>query len=205
MNKSCIGRLLRYKKALYRFQQLGFDKVYSQYLAQATGVTSAQVRKDFSFFNITGQKRGGYGLDVLINDINLIFKKEKINNVILVGAGNLGKALIRYPGFKKEGIHVVAAFDIDPVKYKKKHDFPILPLNKLKEFVGKNGIKIGILVVPEIAAQEVLDYMIGAGIYGVLNFAPCFLRYNEKNVIVYNVNLEQELEHLAYFVGVKNK
>jgi redox-sensing transcriptional repressor len=169
------------------------------------GVKGAQVRKDFSFFNIAGRKRGGYKIDSLIENINHIFKKDKTHNVILVGAGNLGNAFMKYPGFKRDGIHIMAAFDIDPVKYQKKLDFPILPLSNLKEFVEINGIKIGIIAVPEIAAQEVLDRMIEAGIEGVLNFAPCSLRYPERVITVTNVNLEQELEGLIYFVDIRKK
>ena len=89
-NKNCIIRLSRYKNALIRFKTLGFIKIFSEYLADAVGVTSAQVRKDFSLFGISGNKRGGYQIDALITKLNSILGKNEVQKVVLVGAGQLG-------------------------------------------------------------------------------------------------------------------
>ncbi len=203
-NKNSIIRLSRYKNALGRLKVLSFVKVFSDNLADAVGVTPTQVRKDFSIFGISGNKRGGYNIDELIEKINTILGKNELQKVVLVGAGKLGSALIRYKGFEKEGIKIIACFDIDSSKFDEKGDVPVLPLESLQSFVRKNKIRIGIIAVPDMAAQAVTDSMLNAGIKGILNFAPIRLRGTEQCVIN-NVNLEVELENLIYFVNVLGK
>ncbi len=200
-NKNCIIRLSRYKNALNRFKSLGFVKIFSDYLADAVGVTSAQVRKDFSVFGISGNKRGGYQVDALIEKLNNILGKNEIQNVILVGAGNLGSALMKYKNFEREGIRIVAAFDIDPSKHNANAPLPVLPLDQADTFAAQNKIKIAILCVPDISAQQTLDLLIKAGVKGILNFAPIQLKAPQE-CIVNNVNLEVQLENLVYFVNV---
>lgn len=204
LNRRCIIRISRYKNALKRLKGLGFVKVFSGNLADAAGVTSSQVRKDFSLFGITGNRRGGYNVDELIVKIRAILGKNELQKVVIVGVGNIGKALLRYKGFESGGIKVVAAFDIDPDKYSRSFEVPIFPLEDFREFVQEHDIKIGILAVPEIAAHHVSEIMIAAGIKGILNFAPIQLRAAD-DVIVNNINLEVELENLIYFVNVQDK
>jgi redox-sensing transcriptional repressor len=203
-NKNCIVRLSRYKKALQRFKALGLIKIFSEYLADAAGTTSVQVRKDFSLFGISGNKRGGYYIDALIEKLNDILGKNELQKVILVGSGHMGAALMKYKGFEKEGIKIVAAFDIDPAKINKSGQIPVFPLEELKSYIEKNSIKIGIIGVPDMAAQDVADQMIVAGIKGILNFAPIRLKIPD-NRIINNVNLELELENVIYFVNMLEK
>jgi redox-sensing transcriptional repressor len=203
-NKNCIQRLSQYKNALYRFKSLGFIKIFSEYLADAVGVTSAQVRKDFSLFGVCGNKRGGYQIDALIEKLNDILGKNQIQKVIVVGAGNLGSALMKYNSFDKEGIKIDAAFDIDPAKQSQKSSVSVFPLADLDGYVKKNDIRIGILSVPDIAAQQTLDIMVKAGIKGVLNFAPIQLKAPQECCVT-NVNLAVELENLIYFVNALEK
>lgn len=203
-NRKCIIRLSRYKNALKRLKALGFVKVFSSNLADAAGVTSSQVRKDFSLFGITGNRRGGYRVDNLIEHIREILGKNELQKVVIVGAGNIGNALLRYKGFEAGGIKVVAAFDIDPSKYAGTTDVPVLPLEEFRSFVHEHGVRIGILSVPESAAHHVSEIMISAGIKGILNFAPIQLRAVE-DVVISNINLEVELENLIYFVNAKDK
>lgn len=203
-NKNCILRLSRYKNSLYRFKSLGFFKIFSDYLADAVGVTSAQVRKDFSLFGICGNKRGGYQIDALLEKLNDILGKNELQKVIMAGAGNLGSALMKYKNFEKEGIKIVAAFDIDPAKHNAKMPVPVYPLDDLERYTKDNNIKIGIISVPDIAAQHTFDIMAKAGIKGVLNFAPIQLK-SPEDCIVNNVNLELELENLIYFVNAMQK
>src|SRR3989339_959395 len=101
-NKACIVRLSRYKNALSRLKSLGFVKVFSDNLADAADVTPSQVRKDFSIFGVTGNRRGGYVLDELIERLNRILGKNVTQNVVIVGAGRIGSALMKYKGFEKE-------------------------------------------------------------------------------------------------------
>lgn len=203
-NKNCILRLSRYKNSLQRFKAIGFVKIFSDYLADAVGVTSAQVRKDFSLFGISGNKRGGYYIDSLLEQLHEILGKNELQKVIIAGAGSLGSALIKYKNFELEGIKLVAGFDIDPAKHNNKLPVPILPLEELPCFVEKNKIKIGILSIPEVAAQQTLDIMVQAGIRGILNFAPIQLKA-PNDCIINNVNLEVELENLIYFVNSLQK
>ncbi len=203
-NKNCILRLSRYKNSLHRFKAIGFVKIFSDYLADAVGVTSAQVRKDFSLFGITGNKRGGYHIDSLLEQLHEILGKNELQKVIIAGAGSLGSALIKYKNFEQEGIKLVAGFDIDPSKHNTKLPIPILPLEELSTFVEDNSVKIGILSVPEIAAQQTLDIMVQAGVKGILNFAPIQLKA-PADCIINNVNLEVELENLIYFVNSLQK
>jgi len=204
VNRQCIIRLSRYKNALYRLKALGFVKVFSDNLADAVGVTAAQVRKDFSIFGITGNKKGGYQVDNLIDGLNVILGKNQLQCVVIVGAGHIGSALMKYQGFEKEGIKIMAGFDIDPAKQNRNNPIPVLPLEELKEFVKANNIKIGIIAVPDSAAQQAADILVQAQVKGILNFAPIRLRASEE-VVINNVNLELELENVIYFVNTQSK
>ncbi len=200
VNKKVVARLSSYRTALIRFQELGFVKVFSDTLAEAVGVTPAQVRKDFSLFGISGNKKGGYQTEILIQKLQAILGKDRIQPVIIAGIGNIGSALIKYKAFEGEGIKIVAGFDIDPAKINRKAKVPILPISEMPEFIQTHHIWIGIIAVPDIAAQSVCDMMVASGIRGILNFAPLCLRVPE-NVIVNNVNLQNELENVIYFVN----
>lgn len=204
MNRKCIIRLSRYKNALKRLKALGFVKVFSGNLADAAGVTSSQVRKDFSLFGITGNRRGGYKVDELIVKIREILGKNELQKVVIIGVGHIGHALLRYKGFEAGGIKIIAAFDIDPAKYTKTAEVPVLPLEEFRNFVQEHQIKIGILSVPDVAAHHVSEIMISAGIKGILNFAPIQLRAAD-DVVINNINLEVELENLIYFVNAQGK
>ena len=205
LNRKCIIRISRYKNALNRLKALGFVKVFSGNLADAAGVTSSQVRKDFSLFGITGNRRGGYQVEDLIKKIRNVLGKDELQKVVLVGVGNIGRALLRYKGFVSGGIEIIAGFDIDPEKYSKNDtEVPILPLETFREFALEHDVKIGILAVPDVAAHHISEIMISAGIKGILNFAPIQLRATDS-VVVSNINLEVELENLIYFVNAQTK
>ncbi len=202
-NRSCIIRLSRYKNALNRLKGLNFVRVFSDNLADAAGVTAAQVRKDFSLFGITGNRRGGYKVDELSEQLNTILGKDQLQEVVVIGVGNIGKALLHYGGLEKSGIKVAAGFDIDPAKFDREGEPPILPLDDLAAVVKERSIVLGVLAVPDYAAQQVLELMLSAGIKGVLNFAPICLKAPE-GCIVNNINLESELENLIYFVNASD-
>jgi redox-sensing transcriptional repressor len=111
---------------------------------------------------------------------------------------------MKYKGFEKEGMKIVAGFDIDPSKFYEGFEIPVLSLDALPEFIRKNGITIGVIAVPDIAAQAVLELMVASGIKGVLNFAPIRLRAGD-DIVINNVNLELELENLVYFVNANKR
>ncbi len=204
VNKKVVARLSSYRTALLRFHELGFVKVFSDTLAEAVGATSAQVRKDFSLFGISGNKKGGYQTDVLIEKLQSLLGKDRVQPVIVVGIGNIGTALLKYRGFEDEGIRIVAGFDLDPAKINRKLKVPVLPADEMPDFIREQRVTIGIIAVPDAAAQAVCDTLVATGIRGILNFAPIVLRA-EEGVIVNNVNLQNELENVIYFVNTLAK
>jgi len=163
-----------------------------------------QVRKDFSLFGISGNKKGGYQLDVLIEKLQTLLGKDRSQEVIIAGVGNIGSALIKYKNFESESIRIIAGFDVDPTKINRKLRVPVFPLNEMHRFVLERGIKVGIIAVPDIAAQEVFDQMVSSGIKGILNFTPVRFRGAEE-VVINNVNLQIELENVIYFVNTMGK
>lgn len=175
------------------------ERVFSYTLANETGVTPDQVRKDFSEFNIKGNKRGGYEIQDLLNRMEGIFHRNKDHNLVLIGMGNLGLALSKYSKFVQRNMNIVATFDIDPFKQKLRSEIPVYSMNRLKEIIDRFRVKVAILAVPEISAQEVTDELVRMGISGIVNFAPVLLKV-PKNVVVNNVNLGDELESVIYYV-----
>lgn len=193
-----------------RLRLMGVEKVFSYTLANETGVTSDQVRKDFSEFDIKGNKRGGYNINELLDKMEKIFHRNKDNNIILIGMGNLGLALSKYSKFVQRHMNIVATFDIDPFKQKMRSGIPVYSMSRLKEIIDRFSVKVAIIAVPEISAQEVSDELIRHGITGIVNFAPVLLKVPPE-MIVNNVNLCDELESVIYYVhkqikgnGLKN-
>lgn len=203
-SKKLIIRLSQYKNALERLKSLGFVKVFSDNIADSVGVTPSQVRKDFSIFGIPGNKKGGYHINELIEEIRKILGKEKETKVIIVGMGNLGLALMKYEMFKKEGIEIVSGFDNDDKKIKEDSNPPIYHINHLSEYIKQNKISIGIITVPAPSAQGIMDILVSAGIKGVLNFTSIHLR-GIDDTFIHNINLQTELESLIYFVSVSKR
>jgi redox-sensing transcriptional repressor len=189
---------------------MGVERVFSYTLAQETGVTSDQVRKDFSEFGIKGNKRGGYEINSLLSSMESIFHRNKEHNLILVGMGNLGQALSKYNKFVQRNMNIVATFDIDPFKQKGRAETMTYPMSRLKEVIDRFRVKVAIVAVPEISAQEVVDELIKHGIMGIINFAPVLLKVPPE-IVINNVNLCDELESVIYYVhnifkadGLKN-
>ena len=178
---------------------MGVQKVFSYTLANETGVTSDQVRKDFSEFGIRGNKRGGYEINELLEKMESIFHRNKDHNIVLIGMGNLGLALSKYSKFVQRNMNIVATFDIDPFKQKIRSDIPVYSMSRLKEIIDRFRVKVAILAVPEISAQEVSDELVRVGIKGIVNFAPVLLKVPPE-VVINNVNLCDELESVIYYV-----
>jgi redox-sensing transcriptional repressor len=178
---------------------MGVERVFSYTLANETGVTAEQVRKDFSEFSIKGNKRGGYDINDLLDKMEKIFHKNQDHNIVLIGMGNMGLALSKYSRFVQRNMNIVATFDIDPFKQKQRSDIPVYSMNRLKEIIDRFRVKVAILAVPEISAQEVADELIRHGIKGIVNFAPVLLKI-PPDVVINNVNLCDELESVIYYV-----
>ncbi|KJJ84828.1 redox-sensing transcriptional repressor Rex [Candidatus Omnitrophus magneticus] len=201
-HRNSVIRLVQYKNILKKFESMGFLKIFSNNLADATGASAAQVRKDFSIFSIEGNKKGGYLVKELILKIEDILGKDKAHKVIVVGAGHIGMALLNYKGFEKEKIKIMAAFDVDPSKYGEVLGIPIFSIDRLPEFVRRHNIKLGISAVPDISAQQTIDIMVSAGIKGILNFAPTQVK-GKNETIINNVDVVLELEKVIYYVKTR--
>jgi len=213
LNKILVTRLVKYQRVLRKLKSLGLVNVFSNNLGDAVGVSSAVVRKDFSLINIPGNKRGGYNIDTLMEDLGRILGAHQEKNVVLVGCGRIGQALMNYQEFAKEGIRIVAGFDVSPEKQTPDAGIPILPMTALKDFVKTNKIEIGIIAVPESSAAQVFDEMIRAGVRGFLNFTAvelkCHGRCDRPNCpnmcTICNVNIGLELENLFYLINIDSK
>jgi redox-sensing transcriptional repressor len=193
--------MLQYKLCLLRFKELGVSTIYSHNLGDAAGVSAVQVRKDFSQYGIKGRKRGGYIIEELLNEMNKIFGESR-KNIVIVGMGNIGKALSQYnERFVKKNLHIVAGFDIDPSKQNKSFGVPIYPIEKLEEIIKQHHVSTAIIAVPFQIAQEVCNLLIAAGIKGILNFAPVILKVPEE-IVIDNINLSNKLEGILYNIGV---
>jgi redox-sensing transcriptional repressor len=208
--KNSLKRIFLYRACLARLKMMGVEKVFSYTLANETGVTSEQVRKDFSEFGIKGNKRGGYEINILLEKMENLFHKNKDHNIVLIGMGNLGLALSKYSKFVQRNMNIVATFDIDPFKQKIRSDIPVYSMSRLKEIIDRFKVKVAILAVPEISAQEVTDELVRSGIKGIVNFAPVLPKVPPE-VVINNVNLCDELESVIYYVhklmkneGLKN-
>ena len=198
--RKAVYRLSLYYRVLERLNQNRIETVSSDALAKAAGVKPTQLRKDLTYFGQFGTRGLGYKVESLLAKLTGVLRTTRFQPVILVGAGNLGSALLRYDGFAKEGFEIVAAFDSRPEGAKTDNcKVPIQPVEQMKEFVREHSIKLAILAVPGVAAQEVTNHLVDAGIQAILNFSPLILQVPTQ-VVVNNVNLAIELENLTYFI-----
>jgi redox-sensing transcriptional repressor len=198
--RKAVYRLSLYYRVLERLNQNRIETVSSDALAKAAGVKPTQLRKDLTYFGQFGTRGLGYKVESLLAKLTGVLRTTRFQPVILVGAGNLGSALLRYDGFAKEGFEIVAAFDSRPEGAKTDNcKVPIQPVEQMKEFVREHNIKLAILAVPGVAAQEVTNQLVDAGIQAILNFSPLILQV-PPHVVVNNVNLAIELENLTYFI-----
>lgn len=198
--QAVVNRLSLYLRELQHLVRDGNETASSTQIGKLLGFTDAQVRKDLAYFGPFGYPGVGYRCQELIDAIKKILGTNQVWPVVLIGSGNLGRALLGYRGFGNQGFRVVAAFDTDAAKVGRKIDgIDVLPLDDLQKTIESQHIRIAILAVPSPAAQAVAEKLVEAGISGILNFAPVTLTVS-KEVHVVGVDLAIELEQLAYAV-----
>jgi len=169
----------------------------SQELAEIAGVKSAQVRKDLSLVGLRGVRGVGYDIDGLRHQITSLLGLDREYRVVIIGAGNLGRALAAFEGFGEWGFTAVALFDVDPAKVGTNvAGLPVASLSRLEEIVEDRDASIGIIATPPEVAQEVADRLSTAGIRSILNFAPTVLKVDGAEVR--RVDLSSELQILAH-------
>ncbi len=198
--RKTVYRLSLYYRALQRLRENETATVSSAALAKIAGVKPTQLRKDLAYFGQFGTRGLGYDVADLITKVGEVLGTTRLQPVVLIGAGNLGTALLRYGGFAKEGFEVLAAFDDDPRRPRSpKPPVPVLPMAELATFIKERTVKMAILAVPGTVAQEVANQLVAAGVQAILNFAPIVLQVPDR-VVVNNVDLAIELENLSYFI-----
>jgi redox-sensing transcriptional repressor len=195
-----ITRLPVYLRALQRMEDSGLKTTSSQELGEHVGISAAQIRKDISQFGEFGKQGTGYSIAYLLDKLREILKVNRIWDVIIVGAGDMGHALARYQGFADRGFNVVMIFDNDKNKIGQKiANFTIEDMDHLVEKVKSSGIKIAMLTIPATAAQETTEQLVQAGIKAILNYAPISLNV-PKGVKVQYIDPATHLQRMTYYL-----
>ena len=195
---STVRRLSLYLRFLEESAQRGLVTISSDELARRGGTTSAQVRKDLSFFGSFGKRGLGYSVPELTQSLREILGLRRDWRVIIVGAGKIGTALAQYRGFKQRGFRVVAVYDRDPKKIGTQWDsVTVRDMASIERDIAAEHPEIAVLTTPPEEAQTVVDRLVRAGIQAVLNFAPVQLQV-PPSVMLKNVNMAMELEGLSF-------
>lgn len=195
-----IGRLPVYLRALQRMADNGLKTTSSQELGEHVGISAAQIRKDISQFGEFGKQGTGYSIVYLLDKLREILKVDRIWDVALVGAGDMGHALANYQGFKNRGFRIVAIFDNNKEKIGQKiGEFVVQDTDKMIESIKTANIKIAMLTVPAPAAQNAADKLIQAGVRAILNYAPISLNV-PHNVKVQYIDPTTHLQRMTYYL-----
>ncbi|MEI3416612.1 MAG: redox-sensing transcriptional repressor Rex [Christensenellaceae bacterium] len=171
-----ISRLPKYLNYLKALPKGEVTNISATGIAEALGLNDVQVRKDLSLVSDGGRPKVGYAIEDLIYDIEHFLGYDDTHTAVLVGAGNLGRALLSYSGFAEYGLDILAAFDADPALVGREiNGKPIFPMEKLSEVCAQRQVKIGIITVPNYEAQHVCDLLVQSGVQAIWNFAPVHL------------------------------
>lgn len=196
--ESTVRRLSLYLRFLEEFEAEGRETVSSEALAARGGTTSAQVRKDLSFFGSFGKRGLGYAVPELVHELQEILGLRRSYRVAMIGAGKIGSALVQYRGFLQRGFEIVSIFDADSAKVGKAwNGLTVRDVKELDAELKRQPVDIAVIVTPGEAAQGVADRVVAAGVKAILNFAPVQLAVPD-DVAVKTVNLALELETLSY-------
>ncbi len=172
----------------------------SQELGERLGISAAQIRKDLSQFGEFGKQGTGYNIDYLVNQLRSILKVDRVWDIVVVGAGDIGSAVARYQGFKDRGYRVVMLFDNDPGKIGQRiGEFTVMDTSQLADAIHSAGIKVAMIAVPATAAQAVADELVKAGVRAILNYAPINLVVPE-GVHVQHTDPVTHLQRMTYYL-----
>jgi len=195
---STVRRLSAYLRFLEDFEGRGLPTISSEELARRGGTTSAQVRKDLSFFGSFGKRGLGYSVPELKKQLREILGLGREWRVVIVGAGKIGAALAQYRGFRQRGFSILRAYDSNPAKIGTNVEgMQVADITQMEKDFARDVPDIVVLTVPAEAAQSVLDRVVKAGVKAVLNFAPTQLQA-PADVTVKTVNMAMELEGLSF-------
>lgn len=200
--RATAKRLSLYYRIFKRFNAEKIEKANSKQIAEAIGIDSATVRRDFSYFGELGRRGFGYDVKKLMNFFADLLNDNAITNVMIVGVGNMGRALLHYRFHERNKMKVVMAFDTDDhpeVGSTTSDGIPIYGISQIKEKIQSGNVQTAILTVPSVKAQEVSSILVQAGVKGILCFSPVNLSL-PKDVVVQYVDLTSELQTLLYFM-----
>lgn len=204
VSMAVIRRLPKYYRYLKELLDKDIHRISSSELSKITGFTASQIRQDLNNFGGFGQQGYGYKVSALYDEIGVILGLDKVYKAVVIGAGNLGKAIGNYAGFKNSSFNIKALFDSDKeIIGKNIREFEVLDSKNIKEFIKENNVDIAILCIPKDGAQEIANELVEAGIKGIWNFSSTDLEVPE-NIVVENVNITESLFTLSYLINQKN-
>ncbi len=200
-----VRRLSVYLRHLESLEATNRRTISSRELGKALDFTDAQVRKDLAHFGQFGHPGVGYRINELVRQLKAILGTDRIWNMVLIGAGNLGHALAAFPGFLQKGFTLVAIFDADPKKVGTKiGTLEVLPMESMNRFIRERLIRLAVLAVPPAAAQDIADELVEAGVDGILNFAPRRLSV-PSHVTVNSVDLAAQMEQIVFAIQEESR
>ena len=206
VSSAVIRRLPRYYRTLDALHRSGTVRISSSALGQHMGVTASQIRQDLSCFGEFGQQGYGYNVADLRREIAEILGMNRGCTAVLVGAGNLGRALMRNFAFQAAGFTLCAAFDSNPDTVGRRFNgVEVLPSSALSEYLRSHIIQVGVLSVPGYAAQAAADALLAGGVWGIWNFTNTELDVGESGTVVENVHLSDSLLTLSYYIGQREE
>lgn len=199
ISDAVIRRLPRYYRYLGELLDNNIKRISSGELSRRMGLTASQVRQDLNHFGEFGQQGYGYNVEVLHKEVARILGIDQIHNIIIIGAGHLGQALVNYTNFEKRGFHVVALFDVDEKIIGKTIGGKVVqPITMIKNFIVENSVDIGVLTIPKKDAAQMANFLVENGVKGIWNFASIDLQLSDPTVVVENVHLSDSLMRLSY-------
>lgn len=205
ISKAVISRLPRYHRYLRYLLDEGVERISSEELSKRMKATASQIRQDLNHFGGFGQQGYGYNVKSLYNEISKILGVEQAHNVIVIGAGNLGRALVKYKGFGSEGFNFCAMFDIDPnLCNKSVGGIKIYHIDELSEYLKKNDINIATLALPYDVSQNIAQNLYDLGIRYFWNFSSRDIELPD-DAIISNVHLLESLLELSYMTVARKK
>ncbi|MGN0315483.1 MAG: redox-sensing transcriptional repressor Rex [Fusicatenibacter sp.] len=200
ISRAVIKRLPRYYRYLGELLEDGVERISSSELSERMKVTASQIRQDLNNFGGFGQQGYGYNVRYLYTEIGKILGLDRIHNMIIVGAGNLGQALANYSAFERSGFKTVGIFDVNPVlKGVTVRGIEIRMTNELPRFIRENNVEIAALTLPKSKAVEMANVLVDNGVKAIWNFAHTDLNLTlPDDIIVENVHLSESLMRLSY-------
>ncbi len=202
VSTAVIRRLPRYYRQLTELREEGVTRISSSALGKSMGLTASQIRQDLFCFGDFGQQGYGYKVELLREEIGEILGISRGHTLIVLGTGNLGRAIIENFRFASNGFRLLAAFDVDPrMVGTTLAGVPVYHADRLEEFLAGHPVSVGVLTVPIAAAQEMGDRLAAAGVTGIWNFTNYEISYDPRKVIVESVHFSDSLLTLSYLIS----